>query len=46
MKGSVTMNNIYIYVQTQQCDSMYMGQVMEVQLSCYLILLSNDSKTR
>ena len=25
---------------------MYMGQVTEVQLSCYLVLLSNDSKTR
>ena len=24
----------------------YMGQVMKVWLSCYLVLLSNDSKTR
>ena len=24
----------------------HMGQVMKVQLSCYLVLLSNDSKTR
>ena len=24
----------------------YIGQVMKVQLSCYLVLLSTDSKTR
>ena len=24
----------------------YMGQVMKVWLSCYLVVLSNDSKTR
>ena len=30
--------HIYIYI--------YMGQVMKVRLSCYLVLLSNDSKTR
>ena len=28
------------------CSRMHMGQVMEVRLSCYLVLLSNDSKTR
>ena len=26
--------------------AMYMGQVTKLQLSCYLVLLSNDSKTR
>ena len=27
-------------------EKMYMGQVMELWLSCYLVLLSIDSKTR
>ena len=34
--------------KTQHIETswLYMGQVMKVCLSCYLVLLSNDSKTR
>ena len=30
----------------EQDQQHYMGQVMEAQLSCYMVLLSTDSKTR
>ena len=38
-------SNVFIDID---CDGkcMYMGQVIKVRLSCYLVLLSHDSKTR
>ena len=33
------------WVQVKDNTFAYMGQVTKVRLSCYLVLLSNDSKT-
>ena len=37
---------IYDYLPSTRCYVQYMGHVRKVRLSCYLLLLSNDSKTR
>ena len=34
------------YISSSICINTYMGQVTKVRLSSYLVLLSNDSKTR
>ena len=46
--------SVYLYtclynctIQFQNfCKYVYMGEVMELQVSCYLVLLSIDNKTR
>ena len=36
----------YVSVSNTSTNSLYMGQVTKLRLSCYLVLLSVDSKTR
>ena len=39
-------DEIWLYIQQLYNWNLYMGQVMKVCLSCYLVLLWFDSKTR
>ena len=48
----VVLSLFFVEIEMLQCPrfilylAYFMGQVMKVRLSCYLILLSSDSKTR